>query len=89
MVTAYLFLNLLLLGLLGLFSDAILNGLGLAHDLGPILHRTALNFDSLALLNVPGFAHLKKSKISQWNCSKYALKLKLHVEKSESKQPWV
>merc|ERR1719245_3036544 len=57
-IFAHLFLNLLLLGLLSLFSDAILNGLGLTHDLGLFLHRGFLNFNSLALLNVPGFAHL-------------------------------
>merc|ERR1719245_2826842 len=57
-IFAHLFLYLLLLGLLGLFSDAIFLGLGLAHDLGLFLHRAFLNFDSLALLNLPGFAYL-------------------------------
>ena len=69
MVTAYLFLNLLLLCLLSLFSDAILLGLGLAHDSGLFLDPSILNFDSQAVLDDPGFAHLKKSKISKWNCS--------------------
>ena len=66
---AHLFLNFLLLGLLSLFSNAILLGLGLAHDSGLFLHRSLLNFDSLAVLNFPGFAHLKRSKIIKWNCS--------------------